>query len=77
MQRRLLDSLKLVTLGKLSSVYGSVRSSLLEKRSKEKDLEMTLSVGKELTECVIFTFWRRDGERHERVFSLMIMSYLV
>lgn len=61
-------------LAMLSAVYGSVGCSLVDKKSKEKVFEMRVSVGKELTECGIFTFWRRDRERHEGAFSLVIMS---
>lgn len=60
----------------LSVAYGSVGRSLVEKKSKEKVFEMTVSVGKELTECGIFTSWRRDGERNEGVVTLTIMSIL-
>lgn len=71
----LLTLLKLAM--KLSASYGSVGRSLIEKKSKEKVFEMRVSVGKELTECGIFTFWRRDRERHVGAVTLMIMSILL
>lgn len=62
----------LTLLLKTFSVYGSVGCSLVEKKSKEV-LKRRVSVVKELIECGIFTFWRKDRERYEGAVSFMIL----